>query len=103
MIIVTGASGQFGRAAAERLLDRVPVDQLIFATRKPDSLADLAARGASVRHADFDDPSSLVTAFEGGTKMLLISTARVGTRVGQHRNAIEAASPPASSTSPILR
>ncbi len=89
MIIVTGASGQFGRAAAERLLDRVPADQLIFATRKPDSLADLAARGASVRHADFDDPSSLVTAFEGGTKMLLISTARVGTRVGQHRNAIE--------------
>jgi NAD(P)H dehydrogenase (quinone) len=44
-----------------------------------------------VRFADFDDPSSLANAFAGGTKMLLISTARVGTRVGQHRNAVEAA------------
>lgn len=91
MIIVTGASGQFGRAAAEMLLEKVPANELIFTTRKPDTLADLAVRGANVRHADFDKPETLRTAFEGGTKMLLISTARVGTRVGQHRNAIQAA------------
>lgn len=91
MIIVTGASGQFGRAAAERLLERMPADQLILTTRSPAKLADLAARGAQVRFADFDDPDSLGPAFAGGTKMLLISTARVGTRVGQHANAIAAA------------
>ena len=90
-IIVTGASGQFGRAAAERLMGRVDPGQLILTTRKPAQLADLAKAGAQVRFADFDDPASLKTAFAGGTKMLLISTARVGTRVGQHRNAIEAA------------
>jgi NAD(P)H dehydrogenase (quinone) len=89
-IIVTGASGGFGRAAAEQLLARVPPSQLIFTTRKPAGLADLAARGAQVRFADFDDPASLATAFAGGTKMLLISTARVGSRVGQHANAVKA-------------
>jgi len=90
-IIVTGASGQFGRAAAEQLIERVPPSELILTTRKPEQLADLAARGAQVRFADFDDPASLGPAFAGGEKMLLISTARVGTRVGQHGNAIDAA------------
>src|SRR5690606_8084254 len=47
--------------------------------------------GAHIRGADFDDPASLPAAMEGGEKMLLISTARVGTRVGQHQNAVEAA------------
>ncbi len=91
MIIVTGASGAFGRAASERLLDRLPPAEIILATRTPEKLADLAARGAQVRRADFDDPASLAPAFAGGTKLLLISTARVGTRVGQHANAIAAA------------
>lgn len=91
MIIVTGASGAFGRLAAQQLLERVPASELIFTTRKPEALAEFAARGAQVRAADFDDPASLRSAFKGGTKMLLISTARVGTRVGQHKNAIDAA------------
>jgi NAD(P)H dehydrogenase (quinone) len=91
MIIVTGASGGFGRAAAERLIERVPRGSLILTSRTQERLADFAARGAVVRHADFDDPTSLRAAFAGGTKMLLISTARVGTRVGQHINAIDAA------------
>ena len=90
-IIVTGASGGFGRAAAAQLLERVPASQLIFTTRKPAQLAEFADRGASVRYADFDDPASLPAAFAGGTHMLLISTARVGSRVGQHDNAVKAA------------
>jgi NAD(P)H dehydrogenase (quinone) len=89
-IIVTGASGQFGRAAAEQLIERVPPSDLILTTRRPESLADLAAKGAQVRFADFDDPASLRTAFAGGTKMLLISTARAGSRLQQHKNAVEA-------------
>jgi NAD(P)H dehydrogenase (quinone) len=91
VIIITGASGGFGRAAAERILTKLPGSQLIVTTRTPDKLESLAARGVSVRYADFDDPGSLVAAFSGGTKLLLISTARVGTRVGQHKNAIDAA------------
>jgi len=91
MIIVTGASGAFGRAAAARLMQRLPPTELLLTTRTPEKFADLAALGAQVRRADFDDPTSLDKAFAGGTKMLLISTARVGTRVAQHANAIAAA------------
>ncbi len=90
-IIVTGASGQFGRAAAEQLLELCAPEDLIFLSRTTDSLADLAAQGAVVRRADFDDPSSLTAAMEGGEKMLLISTVRVGSRVEQHTAAVEAA------------
>jgi NAD(P)H dehydrogenase (quinone) len=90
-VIVTGASGQFGRGAAERLIERIPPSELILTTRRPEQLADLAARGATVRFADFDEPSSLTAAFAGGDRMLLISTARAGSRLQQHKNAVEAA------------
>lgn len=91
MIIVTGANGAFGRAAATRLIGRLPQGELILTTRTPERLRDFAARGAQVRFANFDEPSTLPAAFAGGTRMLLVSTARVGTRVGQHVNAINAA------------
>jgi NAD(P)H dehydrogenase (quinone) len=90
-IIVTGASGAFGRGAALQLIDRLGGHNVVLTTRTPAKLADLAALGAQVRHADFDDPATLATAFAGGERMLLISTARVGSRVGQHANAIDAA------------
>jgi len=90
-IIVTGASGAFGRAAAVQLIERLGGANVVLTTRTPGKLADLAARGAQVRYSDFDDPSTLAAAFAGCERMLLISTARVGSRVGQHANAIEAA------------
>jgi NAD(P)H dehydrogenase (quinone) len=90
-IIVTGASGQFGSAAARLLLEKVPAEDLVLLSRTPDKLAGFAAQGAQVRYADFDDPASLRAATEGGERMLLISTTRVGSRVEQHTNAVEAA------------
>jgi NAD(P)H dehydrogenase (quinone) len=90
-IIVTGASGQLGQLVADELLERVPADELVFATRHPDALTHLEERGASVRKADFDEPESLPGAFAGGERMLLISTLAIGRRVSQHRVAIEAA------------
>jgi len=88
-IIVTGASGQFGHAAASQLLDICDPAHVICLTRSPDKLADLAERGADVRAADFDDPEGLKGAMAGGEKMLLISTTMVGSRPRQHGNAID--------------
>jgi NAD(P)H dehydrogenase (quinone) len=88
-IVITGASGQFGRAAAEAVLEKT--SDVVLVTRTPDALADLAARGAVVRHGDFDDPATLRTAFEGGDRLLLISTDRAGDRVPQQQAAINAA------------
>jgi NAD(P)H dehydrogenase (quinone) len=88
-IIVSGASGQFGHAAASQLLDMG--HQVIALSRNVDNLADLAARGAEVRAADFDSPDGLVEAMQGGEKLMLVSTTMVGQRPRQHGNAINAA------------
>ena len=88
-IIVSGASGQFGHAAASQLLDMGA--QVIALSRNTAALADLAARGAEVRAADFDSPEGLDQAMAGGEKLLLISTTLVGQRPRQHGNAIRAA------------
>ncbi|WP_221715609.1 SDR family oxidoreductase [Sphingobium xanthum] len=90
-IIITGASGNFGRATIEGLLERMPARELILVTRDPSKLQDLASQGATVRRGDYDDYDSLVSAFAGGDKMLLISASKVGSRIPQHRNAINAA------------
>jgi NAD(P)H dehydrogenase (quinone) len=88
-IIISGASGAYGRMISERLLNRLPPEQLILVTRKPEKLVDLASRGAQVRFGDFDDAESLRKAFAGGERLLLISTLDVGERrQHQHRAAI---------------
>lgn len=92
-LLVTGAAGQLGRRVVELLLE-AQAGPIIAATRTPEKLADLAARGVTVRQADFDKPETLVTAFAGAERLLLISTDAfdgAGRRVGQHRNAINAA------------
>jgi NAD(P)H dehydrogenase (quinone) len=90
-VIVTGAAGHLGRLVTEALLERLPPEQLILVTRRPEALRELRARGAEVRYGDFDDPASLIDAFAGGSRMLLISTDALGRRVRQHRAAIDAA------------
>lgn len=90
--IVTGASGQLGRSVAELLLDDDAFqERLVLITRSPPKLDDLAARGAEIRHGDFDDPSSLAAAFAGGERLLLVSMDRLGVRVAGHHAAIDAA------------
>lgn len=92
MIIVTGANGKLGRGVVEHLLTRVPAAQIAVSVRDPEQAADLAARGVQVRRGDFGEPATLVEAFRGATRLLLISTDVTGpTRVALHRNAVEAA------------
>ena len=92
-LLITGASGHLGRRVAELLLN-AGQHRIVLATRTPAKLADLAARGATVRAADFDDPASLATAFAGVDRLLLVSTDNLdqpGRRLAQHRAAITAA------------
>jgi NAD(P)H dehydrogenase (quinone) len=89
--IVTGAAGRLGRLVTEQLLQRLDPEELVLVTRHPGALRELAARGVSVRHGDFDEPASLPDAFAGARQMLLISTDAVGHRLHQHQAAIDAA------------
>ena len=89
--VITGASGQLARRAAEHVFENYRPDRLILVTRRPDALADLAARGAEVRFGDFADPASLHTAFAGCKQMLLISNTDLAHRNEQHGAAVDAA------------
>lgn len=91
MIAVTGATGKLGRLVIEFLLQRIPANEVVAAARNPDKAADLAARGALVREADYTRPETLARAFTGVDKLLLISSSEIGQRVHHHRNVIEAA------------
>lgn len=90
-IVVTGATGQLGRLVLTALLKQVPAAQLVAAVRSPEKAQDLAALGIQVRKADYDQPETLVEAFRGAAKVLLISSSEVGKRTAQHRAAVDAA------------
>ena len=91
-LVVTGASGSLGRLAVESLLARgVAPSEIVAGARDPEKLADLAARGVRTARVDYDDPASLASAFEGATKVLLVSGNEFGKRVAQHAAAAQAA------------
>lgn len=90
-IVITGASGNYGRGVTDRLIAEGRASDLILITRKPEKLADRAAHGCIVRYGDFDKPETLAQAVQGAERMLLISGTRVGARVVQHKAAIDAA------------
>jgi len=90
-IAITGASGQYGRLATDRLIAQGYAKHLILVTRTPAKLADRAHAGCAVRAGNFDHPESLQHAFDGADKLLLISGTRVGARIRQHEAAIHAA------------
>ena len=91
MIVVTGATGKLGSQIVHQLLDR-GADDVGVSVRDPARAADLSALGVRVRHGDFADPASLIEAFEGATKVLIVSAGAHGdAAIAQNRAAIDAA------------
>lgn len=86
-LLVTGATGKLGRQVVELLLER-NAGPIIATTRTPEKLWDFKKRGVDVRAADFEDEASLVAAFKGADRALLISTDALGKRLSQHARAI---------------
>lgn len=94
MIVVTGATGQLGHQVINHLLNRgVPAGQIVAVDREPTKAADFAAVGVEFRFADYDLPDTLLTAFTGADKVLLVSSPAGpdATRIQQHQAVIDAA------------
>lgn len=91
LLIVTGANGKLGRLVVEALLKRVPAERVAVSVRDPDQARALAARGVRVRRGDYAEPASLAHAFEGASRVLVVSSNTVGEEaVRHHRAAIDA-------------
>ncbi|KAF9886349.1 hypothetical protein FE257_011494 [Aspergillus nanangensis] len=88
------ASGGLGTSIVQHLVKLVPASSLTLITRKPSDLTvQLSHAGATVRHADYEDPASLEQVFDGIDVLMLISYAslEIQYRVEAHRNATNAA------------
>lgn len=92
MIVVTGATGQYGRKVVEGLIHRLPASRIGVSVRDPEKASDFAAAGIRVNRGDFKDPSTLAEAFDGAEQLLLVSVNVLGEEaLRQHGNAIQAA------------
>lgn len=91
-IVVTGATGHFGRHTVESLLRRGADPHEVVATgRDTDRLAAVAGLGVRTAVADYRDPASLDAALAGADRVLLVSGTDMGQRTAQHANVAAAA------------
>lgn len=91
MILVTGSTGHLGQAVINYLLEKVPVNSIAALARDENKAADLKAKGVDVRIGNYDDYDSLVKAFKGIDKLLLVSSNDIQNRSKQQIDAINAA------------
>lgn len=91
MILVTGATGHLGKAAAEQLLKKTSPSNIAVLTRDAVKVSDLALKGVQVRTGDYNDYASLVKAFKGVEKLYFVSGTDVVNRVQQHTHVVKAA------------
>jgi NAD(P)H dehydrogenase (quinone) len=90
-ILIAGATGQIGRKTVEHLLKTIPANRIVVLARDAAKAEDFATRGIEVRVGDYFDYGSLLKAYEGIGKVLLIGSHGFTDRFTQHYNAITAA------------
>ncbi|WP_057937470.1 SDR family oxidoreductase [Algoriphagus resistens] len=91
-IVITGASGHFGKSTINFLIEKgVPASSITGLLRDESKAKDLIDKGINVKLGDYTNYQSLVTAFQGAEKLLLISGTDISNRASQHRNVINAA------------
>lgn len=94
--VLTGADGKLGSAAADFAVEIAkPEDKLVFTTYKlgaipKEKLEAWKAQGAEVVEASYDDPPSMLAAFQGAEAVSMVSTWAFGERREQAARVIDA-------------
>ena len=93
MILVTGATGNLGKATINSLLNKdIAVSNITALVRDKTKAAEFRSKGIQVKVGDYEDFGSLKSAFQGVDKLLLISSSSdIANRFEQHKNIINAA------------
>lgn len=92
MILVTGATGHFGKATIDFLLKKgISASNISALVRDEVKASDLKARGINICKGDYSDYTSLVGALKGVDKVLLVSGTDFQNRLKQQENVVRAA------------
>jgi NAD(P)H dehydrogenase (quinone) len=92
MILVTGATGNFGKATIDFLLKKgISADSISALVRDEAKAEDLKAKGIILKIGAYDNYPTLVEAFKGVDKLLLVSGTDVVNRGKQQENVVKAA------------
>jgi NAD(P)H dehydrogenase (quinone) len=93
MILVTGATGNLGKATINSLLNKgIAVNDITALVRDKTKAAELKSKGIQVKVGDYENYESLKSAFQGVDKLLLVSSSSdIAHRFEQHKNVINAA------------
>jgi NAD(P)H dehydrogenase (quinone) len=92
-ILITGATGNLGSRTLNLLLKRVPANQVAVLVRDPQSekIERFVKKGVEAHQGDYFNYNSLLRAFNGVDKVMLISAQAFTDRNTQHFNVIAAA------------
>lgn len=92
MILITGATGHFGRLTIKYLLEKgVPKTEITALVRTQESANSFKEMGINYVIGDYNDYTSLINAFSGIEKLLFISGNDIINRTTQHQNVVNAA------------
>ena len=91
MIAVTGATGELGQLVVEALANKISPQEVVALARSVEKAKDIEVLGVQIRHADYNDLPHFEIALKDVTKLLLISSNDLKSRVEQHRHVIAAA------------
>ena len=93
MILVTGATGNLGKATINSLLNKgISANNIAALVRDESKSAEFKSKGIQVRIGDYQNFESLKSAVQDVDKLLLISSSsEIAQRFEQHKNVINAA------------
>lgn len=92
MILITGATGNFGSATLNFLVEKgIQPHEIKALVRNEASANALLEKGISIAIGSYDDYNSLTKAFTGVDQLLLVSGNDIENRLQQHLNVINAA------------
>ncbi|WP_205677833.1 NmrA family NAD(P)-binding protein [Brumimicrobium salinarum] len=92
MILVTGATGEFGKHAVQQLREKgVSTSDISVLSRSEEKAISYKEDGITVKTGDYTNYDSLVKAFEGVDKLLFVSSSEIENREAQHENVVRAA------------
>jgi len=93
MILVTGATGNLGKATINSLLNKgILANNIAALVRDESKSTEFKSKGIQVRIGDYQNFDSLKSSFEDVDKLLLISSSsEIAQRFEQHKNVINAA------------